>query len=116
MKVKRNDVAPRFRWISRKHNWNVTITEEGTDNFGTWWEEGSRRVLSYVNVKTGKIGAANSIPTAGPFGGGEVMDIPMVEGEMILEMGTFCGRAVSPTLYIHPDDVGFVVGRELIQE
>jgi hypothetical protein len=90
----------------------VTITEDGTDNFGTWWDGGSRRVLSYVDVKTGKV--AGHPPTAGPFGGGEVRGIPMKEGCAILDCGTFCGKNATPHWYVHPDDVGDVIGQELV--
>jgi len=114
MLFKITDLVPhmRLRGITRKRSVSITVTETGTDNFGTWWDGGSRRVLSYISILTGK--CESSIPTAGPFGGGEVRDVPMKEGFAILDCGTFCGKPATPHLYVHPDDLADILGKELV--
>ncbi|MHC4120987.1 MAG: hypothetical protein ACYSWO_26160 [Planctomycetota bacterium] len=112
------DVNPSVRFplkrISRKRSVFVTITESGTDNANTWWDGGSRRVLSRLDLATGEIvGIAGTNP---PQFGGKVVDIPMARGYVIIDCGTFCGKPATPRLYVHPSDVGAVIGQELVAD
>jgi hypothetical protein len=113
---KMTDVTPRVREglkkISRKRSILLQITDSGTDNFGTWWDGGSRRKLSYLNITTGSVIPLPAINP--PEYGGNVTDIPHKEGYLIVDCGTFCGKPSYPKLYVHPDDVGNVIGQELV--
>jgi len=113
---KTTDLTPRVRdglkKISRRRSVLVTITDQGTDLFGTWWDGGSKRELSYLNIMTGAV-----TPIAGtnpPQFGGKVVDVPHREGCVIVDCGVFCGKPSYPKLYIHPSDVGAVIGQELV--
>lgn len=115
---KTTDLTPRvrdgLRKVSRKRSILVTITDQGTDNFGTWWDEGSKRELAYLNITTGQIIPING--TNPPQFGGKVVDVPHKEGYIIVDCGVFCGKPSYPKLYIHPSDVGEVIGQELVAD
>jgi len=113
MWFKITDLVPhlRMRGITRRRDVSIIVTEEGTDNHDTAWGGGSRRVLSYLNLKTGK--CEGGIPTCSAFHG-KPQDVPMQPGYAILDCGTFCGKPSFPTLYIHPDDVAQILGKELV--
>lgn len=113
---KTTDLTPRVRdglkKISRRRSVMVSITDQGTDLFGTWWDGGSRRELFYLSISTGQLTPLPNINP--PEYGGVVADVPHLDGHVIVDCGIFCGKPSYPKLYIHPSDVGAVIGQELV--
>ena len=111
MYVKMTDLPKHLRSISRKRSVNIIVSVDGCDNANTWWDEGSKRVLSYLNLLNGRLTLIAG--TNPPQFGGRVVDVPMKKGYAILDAGIFCGKPSFPILYLHPDNVE-ILGCELV--
>ncbi len=73
---------------------------------GVNWSGGSRSVYHGVDLASGHIQTAahfgQPAPWANPFEGATIDILP---GKALIETGTFCGKAATMRIYVHPDNM-----------
>jgi hypothetical protein len=72
---------------------------------GTYWDGGSRSVYHTFDLDTG---CWRTCPVYNPPQFGGPKETPTVEvgrGKVVVESGTFCGKATTVYVYVHPDDL-----------
>lgn len=90
-------VDPKYR----KHKAIIVVTETVSIS-GTYWDGGSRSSYAAVNMKTLVVGNA---PSYNPpqFGGPQAAPRTKIpEGAAIVQVGVFCGKTATATVYISP--------------
>lgn len=67
---------------------------------GTYWDGGSCSIYYQVNTATGTVTPLSSYSPP-QFGGPREDPVhPLTEGLVVVEMGTFCGKPATPTIYM----------------
>jgi hypothetical protein len=77
---------------------------------GTYWDGGSRSVYHTFDLDTG---CWMACPSYSPPQFGGPKEMPTVEvgrGKVVVESGTFCGKATTVYVYVHPDDLQKLAG------
>lgn len=84
---------------SRKRSLTFTVCEEVT-LYGRYWSGGTRHEYFAVNIETKKVIKAPDCWN--PLRNVENVTVPIPEGIVIVEAGTFCGKPSVPHIYINP--------------
>jgi len=70
---------------------------------GTYWDEGSRSSYYLVNLDTNQVVALDHCSPP-QFGGPKEDPVQHLQpGFAIVEMGVFCGKPATPSIYLHPE-------------
>ena len=95
--------------LGRKRNVNYTITDSSVECYGTWWDGGSRSSYHAISLAGGGLMQPTYTDEVRELGfGHKVKNAKVSSGQLVVCLGTFCGKPATPHIYIHPDDKGLV--------
>lgn len=104
MYLKRKDVLPCIVKIADAREYEVEVTEEVKLSDNYWSGGGTRYEYRGVDLETGKVLSPSFDEYGNPFTCPHVPTVKLQPNHAIVKFGCFCGKKMSPTIFIHPQN------------